>query len=100
MNEVASAMGADLQQMVLVALMNPAAILVGFFFGRRANQMQKIIVGAFASGFAGLAFVWLINKFGIYVGDMQSVGGVFAISFFVGSIWFFVGYKTRKKAQS
>ena len=95
---MASTMGADVQQMLFVALMNPAAILAGFFLGRRADQIQKIIVGGFAGGFAGLAFVWLVNRLGLYVGDMQSVGGVFAVSFFVAMIWFFVGFRTRKKA--
>ena len=95
---MASTMGADIQQMLFVALMNPAAILTGFFFGRWADQVQKVVVGGFAGGFAGLAFVWLINKFGLYVGDMQSVGGVFALSFLVALIWCLIGYYSRKKA--
>ena len=94
---MASAMGADLQQMLLVALFNPAAILAGFFIGRQADQLQKIIVGGFAAGFAGLAFVWLVSKLGFYVGNMNSVSGVFALSFIIGMIWYFVGFKTRKK---
>ncbi len=98
MSVMAVAMGADLQQMLFVAVMNPGAILAGFFVGRYANEMQKIIVGGFAAGFAGLAFVWLVNRLGFYVGDMQSVGGVFVLSFIVGLVWFFVGFKTQKKA--
>lgn len=93
----ASPMGADLQQMLLVSLMNPAVILVGFLLGRRANQPQKMIVAGFAAGFAGLAFVWLVHKFGVYIGNMNSVGGIFALSFLVGMIWCYIGYKTRKK---
>lgn len=93
-----SAMGADLQQLAFVALMNPAAILTGFFIGRYSDQWQKIVVGGFAAGFTGLAFVWLIAKFGIYVGNTNSVGGIFAASFVVGMVWCLVGYMTRKKA--
>ena len=99
MNLAISSMVVDLQQLVLVAVLNPAAILVGFFIGRHADQWQKAVVGGFAAGFAGLAFVWLIDKLGVYVGNMQSVGGIFAASFGVGMIWCLVGYKTRRKSH-
>ena len=86
----------DLRQMILVALLNPAAIATGFFIGRRADQWQKIVVGGFGAGFAGLAFVWLMDKLGFYVGDMQSVGGVYVLSFIVGLIWCFAGFVSRR----
>ena len=90
----------DLKQMVLVALLNPAAIATGFVIGRRADQWQKLVIGGFAAGFAGLAFVWLMDKLGLYVGDMRSVGGVFALSFLVGVIWSLVGYLSRQARRS
>ena len=58
----------EVLDILLLALFNPATLVAGYWFGRNADQVQKIIVGAFAAGLAGTFFAWLVMRFGMTTG--------------------------------
>jgi len=86
---------ADLQQLLLLSLFNPATMLVGYWIGRKADQVQKVVVGGFAAGFAGVLFIVLLGKLGIWIGNPRAVGGAFVACFFAGVLWSYVGWRVQ-----
>ena len=88
----------ELKDVIVLSVMNLGTVLAGFFGGRRADQVQKIVVGAFASGIAGVLFAGLLGVLGLAEVHPRSMGGVFVLSFLLGIVWTWIGYKTRKTA--
>lgn len=82
----------DLIEIVTHAVMNPGTIVAGYLIGRRADQPQKIIVGAFASGAAGLLFSWFVMKIGLSPDSPRLFLGIFVLSFVLGLGWTWLGY--------
>jgi hypothetical protein len=81
-------------------LLNPATILVAFLLGRRADQASKIIVAAFAAGFAGMLLgllAWLVGSPGV---DRKSLAGLFTFCFLYGLLWAWIGYRMRPSGAS
>ena len=80
------------------AVLNPAVIAIAFAMGRKADQLSKILIAAFAGAVGGVALIWL-GAF-IHLPLLPVVGraaaGIFIVSLFVGLAWAFFGYKTRK----
>ena len=90
----------DLLQMLIFSLVNPGTILVGLLIGRAADQVQKIIVGAFVASLAGLLVAWLAAKAGVPVGLKQprNVAGLFILGWMLGLWWSWVGFRFLKRA--
>ena len=84
---------ADLQQLLLLSLLNPATLLVGYWIGRRASEVQKVVIGGFAAGLAGVAFIWLLGRLGIWIGNPRAVGGAFVACFVAGLGWAWLGFR-------
>lgn len=89
----------DPVSLFLVALLNPAVILVGVLMGRSCDQWQKLILAGFAAALAGAIVTWLAVRLGIL--EAQGAGGsagVFIFSFFLGTAWAALAYalKTRR----
>ncbi|MFN3623815.1 MAG: hypothetical protein ACK4TP_07100 [Hyphomicrobium sp.] len=79
--------------LVLIALLNPAIIVVAFLMGRRADQWQKLIVAAFAASLAGFVLYWLVVAVGLM--PVHALGGeaaVLLMGFFLGLLWASLGY--------
>jgi hypothetical protein len=79
--------------LVLIALLNPAIIVVAFLMGRRADQWQKLIVAAFAASLAGFVLYWLVVAAGLM--PVHALGGeaaVLLMGFFLGLLWASLGY--------
>lgn len=89
----------EFEAVIVLSVMNLGTILAGFLVGRRADQPQKIVVGAFASGIAGVLFAGLIGVLGLAEVRARSMGGVFVLSFLLGFVWTWLGYRTRKHAS-
>lgn len=73
--------------LLIIALLNPAVILVAVVMGRKADQWQKLIVAGFAAAMAGAALIW-IATFGQLL-PARGVGGesgLFILSFFYGTL--------------
>ena len=87
----------EFKDVLLLAIMNPATLAAGFLIGRRADQAQKIVLGAFVAGIAGVLFVCLLMATGLYPPHVRLLGGVFVASAVAGVIWAWVGYATRPK---
>ena len=82
----------DLIEVVTHAVMNPGTIVAGYLIGRHADQPQKIIVGAFAAGAAGVLFAWLVMKLGLSPDHPRLFVGIFVLSFILGAIWAWLGW--------
>jgi len=79
-------------EIIVHAVMNPGTIAAGYLIGRHADQPQKIIVGAFAAGVAGVLFALLIMKIGLSPDRPKLFPGIFVLSFVLGALWAWLGY--------
>jgi len=89
----------DLIEIITHAVLNPGTIAAGYLIGRRADQPQKIIVGAFAAAAAGVLFAWLIMKLGLSPDSPRLFPGIFVLSFILGAGWTSLGYFAGKSRR-
>lgn len=86
----------ELKEILVLAAMNPATLLTGYWLGRHADQPQKIAIAAFIAAAAGTAFVLLVMWFGFAKWQPRLIAGVFIASAILGVFWSSFGYWTRK----
>jgi len=81
--------------LLVIAMLNPAVIIVAVLMGRAADQWQKIIVAAFAASIVGIALVWIVARLGLL--PVSGFGGtaglliaqmIFALGWAGGAYWF------------
>ena len=91
----------DLVNMLVFSLLNPGTIVVGLLVGRAADQVQKVVVGAFLAGLAGLLTAWVAARLGIPVGMKQprNVAGLFVLAWVLGGFWSWVGFRALRRAR-
>ena len=77
----------ELTDVIVLSVMNLGTVLAGFMVGRYADQAQKIVVGAFASGIGGVLFAGLLRMLGLVEVHARSIAGVFILSFLLGFVW-------------
>jgi len=83
----------DPRTLVMIALLNPATILVGFLMGRAANQWQKLPVAAFAAALSGFLLYWVAASVGIFrVHALGGEAGLVMMGLGVGLVWAILGY--------
>lgn len=85
----------ELKQILLLAFVNPATLLAGYWLGRHADQVQKLAIAAFIAAAAGTFYVWLLMRFGFVESQPRLVAGVFIASAILGGLWSWLGYSTR-----
>ena len=89
----------DLFAVVLTALLNPAVIVVAFWMGRSADQLQKLPVAAFAAALAGSLIAYVAVR--LAPGRLGLVGrapaGVFIAQFLFGLAWAYLGHWLRRR---
>ena len=81
---------------LLLALFNPATLVAGYWFGRNADQVQKIVVGGFAAGIAGTMFAWGVMRFGQTTGTPKLLAGIFVVAALAGLGWARLGFWVRQ----
>ena len=81
---------------LLLALFNPATVVAGYWFGRNADQVQKIVVGGFAAGIAGTMFAWGVMRFGQTTGTPKLLAGIFVVAAIAGLGWARLGFWVRQ----
>lgn len=86
----------ELKQILLLAMVNPATLAAGYVMGKRANQLQKLVVAAFVAGAAGTFYVWLLMRFGFVASEPRLIAGIFIASAVTGGLWSIFGYWTRR----
>ena len=86
----------EVKDILLLALFNPATLVAGYCFGRHADQVQKIVVGAFAAGLAGTFFAWLVMTFGNTTGTPKLLSGIFVVAALAGLGWARLGFWVRQ----
>jgi len=87
----------ELKEVLLLAAMNPGAIVAGFLIGRRSDQLQKLVVAGFAGGAAGVIFAGLLMLAGLYPPKVSLLSGVFVAAFIVGVVFGWVGFTSRRQ---
>ncbi len=89
----------DPASLVLIALLNPAVILVGLLMGRAADQWQKLIVVAFVAALSGGALVWAAAFLKLL--PAQGLGGeagLFVMQLGLGLVWAAVGFWSARRS--
>lgn len=82
--------------LVLIALLNPAVIVVAFVLGRRADQWQKLIVAAFAASLTGFILYWIVTTLGFLpVHALGGEAGIVLLQILFGLVWAVIGYWTK-----
>ena len=88
----------DPKTLLLLALLNPAVVAVGFLMGRSADQWQKIVVAAFAASLAGFLLFWFGTLTGLVaVNSSGGASGVVMLQFVFGLVWAALGYATARR---
>ena len=83
--------------LVLIALLNPAVIVVAIVMGRRADEWQKHIIAAFAASLAGFILYWIVTTIGLLpVRALGGEAGIVLLQTLFGLIWASIGYWTRR----
>lgn len=90
----------DPTTLVVLAALNPAVIIVGFYMGLKADQWQKLIVVALAASLSG----FLLLYFAIFVGAIHasSIGGeagIVLLQVIFGLLWAIAGYLLAKRLR-
>lgn len=86
--------------LLIVALINPAVIIVGILMGRAADQAQKLVIAGFVAALAGAALIWIAAW--LKVLPARGIGGeagLFVFQFIIGMVWAALGYYTRRAAR-
>jgi hypothetical protein len=85
----------DIVAVILIALLNPAVIVVAVWLGRRADQPQKLPVAAFAAALAGSILTYVAVRLGLT--GVKQVGraaaGVFAAQFVFALAWAYLAFR-------
>lgn len=85
----------DLAAVILIALLNPAVIIVAVWLGRGADQPQKLPVAAFAAALAGSLLTYIAVRMGL-AGHAQvgrAAAGVFIAEFLFGLVWSYLAFR-------
>lgn len=85
----------ELKDILLLALMNPATLVVGYWLGRRADQVQKTVIAGFAAGLAGAVWAWLQMQLGFTTAQPKLLSGILVVSIIIGALWAWLGYRIR-----
>jgi hypothetical protein len=85
----------EVKTIVLLSLLNPGTIVVGYLLGRRINQKAKIILAAFGAGIAGAAFAAIAPWVGLAIFRPSLMVGIFVLSFIFGFWWAWLGYRVQ-----
>ena len=89
----------DLASLALIALLNPAVILVAIAMGRRADQWQKLFVVALAASLSGVLLAMLAVRVGVLPmkGD-GAMSGLFMLQCVFGFVWGALAYRLLRKS--
>lgn len=86
----------DPGSLLLIAVLNPAVVIVAFLMGRAADQPQKIVVAAFAAALAGAILIWVATYLRIIpVRGSGAEAGLLLLDMVFGLIWASIGYYFR-----
>ena len=89
----------EIKDILLLAALNPATLIAGYWLGKRADQAQKVVIAGFTAGLAGTLFAWLLMRFGLTDGTPKLLSGIFVVSALLGTLWAWLGFKTGKRPQ-
>ena len=86
-------------ELLTYAAINPATIATAFLIGRKADELPKVLIAAFAGAIAGVALLYVAAYFRIW--DAPTLGraaaGSFAASFVAGLVYGWIGYLSVRR---
>jgi hypothetical protein len=87
---------------LLYAALNPVTIAVSYWLGRRADQLAKILIAAFAGALAGAMFLWLgtLLRLPPLATPGRAAAGIFAAGMIFAMIPAAIGYLRRNAASA
>ena len=88
-----------LKTILLLSILNPATLIVGYLVGRRADQPQKILIAGFVAGIAGAVFVRLLMAAGLISAHPRLMAGIFIAGALVGSLAGWIGWRMAQRPQ-
>ena len=89
----------EFRDILLLALLNPAVVAVGFLMGRRADQVQKLVIAGFLAAIAGTLFVGLLMATGLSRSGPRLLMGVFIVAMVSGAIAAWLGWRVRHRRR-
>ena len=90
----------ELKEILMHAIMNPVTLLAGYWLGRKADQVQKLVIAAFIAAIGGTIYTWLRMKFGFTPDEPRLIAGILVASGLMALIWSGLGYWTRQFRKS
>ena len=84
----------DLKALIAIAALNPVVIGLGLYLGRKCDQPQKLVIGGFGAGLAGMALIWLaaMLHFAFIYEPGRASAGIFVAQGLFGTAWATLGY--------
>ena len=81
------------------AALNPAALVVGYWLGRRADQPAKLGIVAFAASLAGIVLLWVAARLHIdfAIDTARAAAGVFVMTLPFGLLWAWLGSRMGRR---
>lgn len=89
----------EFRDILLLALLNPVVVAVGFLMGRRADQVQKLVIAGFLAAIAGTLFVGLLMATGLSRSGPRLLMGVFIVAMASGAIAAWLGWRVRHRRR-
>ena len=89
----------EFRDILLLALLNPVVVAVGFLMGRRADQVQKLVIAGFLAAIAGTLFVGLLMATGLSRSGPRLLMGVFIVAMVSGAIAAWLGWCVRHRRR-
>jgi len=86
-------------EVLLYGVLNPATIIVAFMLGQRVDEINKLVIAAFAGAVAGVAVLYIATFLRLWDAPTlgRAIAGVFIVSLAAGFIYAGAGYLMRRK---
>jgi uncharacterized RDD family membrane protein YckC len=86
-------------EVLLYGALNPATIIVAFMLGQRVDEINKLVIAAFAGAVAGVAVLYIATFLRLWDAPTlgRAIAGVFIVSLAAGFIYAGAGYLMRRK---
>jgi hypothetical protein len=88
-------------EVLLYGVLNPATIIVAFMLGQRVDEINKLVIAAFAGAVAGVAVLYIATFLRLWDAPTlgRAIAGVFIVSLAAGFVYAGAGYLMRRRTD-